>query len=104
MVHRNFEQTEEMVNNLLDMNSKIDVLEDMLVADSRDIMGPAPNLLLIHYDINQLEAYRNQTMHQAKKASVNSRSILARWFESFNTLIEAFDESMKYIARNILPL
>jgi hypothetical protein len=80
-----------MVNNLLEMNSKLDVLEDMLVADSRDIMGPAPNLLLIHYQINQLEAFRNQTMHQAKKASAKSRSALARWFERLNPLIEAFD-------------
>ena len=104
MVHRNFEQTEEMVNNLLEMNSKIDVLEDMLVADSRDIMGPAPNLLLIHYQINQLEAFRNQTMHQAKKASASSRSTLTRWFERLNTLIDAFDEYITGIARNILPL
>ena len=104
MVHRNFEQTEEMVNNLLEMNSKIDVLEDMLVADSSDIMGPAPNLLLIHYQINQLEAFRNQTMHQAKKASASSRSTLTRWFERLNTLIEAFDEYITGIARNILPL
>ena len=68
MVHRNFEQTEEMVNNLLDMNSKLDALEDMLVADNEDILGSAPNLLPMHFQINQLENFRNQTMHQAKKA------------------------------------
>ena len=31
MVHRNFEQTEEMVHNLLEMNSKLDMLEQMLL-------------------------------------------------------------------------
>jgi exocyst complex component 3 len=104
MVHRNFEQTEEMVNNLLQMNSKLDALEDMLISDSNDILGRAPNLLLIHYQINQLEAFRNQTMHQAKKASASSRSTLTRWFERLNNLIEAFDDYIMNLARNILPL
>ncbi|KAG1800150.1 exocyst complex component Sec6-domain-containing protein [Suillus variegatus] len=73
MVYRNFEQTEEMVNNLLEMNSKLDVLEELLEVESRTIIGPAPNLLPIHFHVNRLEAFRNQTMHQAKKASANSR-------------------------------
>jgi exocyst complex component 3 len=104
MVHRNFEQTEEMVLNLLDMNERLDVLEDMLDADGSDILGPAPNLLSLHYQINQLEGFRNQTMHQAKKASTSSRNTLDRWFERLNTLINAFDEYILALARNILPL
>ncbi|KAF7356676.1 Exocyst complex component Sec6 [Mycena venus] len=104
MVHRNFEQTEETVNNLLEMNSKLDALEDMLETDSRDILGPAPNLLVIHYLLNQLEAFRNQTMHQAKKASANSRSTLARYFERLNNVIEAFDQYIVGLAGNILDL
>jgi exocyst complex component 3 len=104
MVHRNFEQTEEMVNNLLDMNSRLDVLEDMLEADSQDILGPAPNLLPMHYQINQLEEFKNQTMHQAKKASSDSRNRLSMWFERLNKVIEAFDEYILALARNMLPL
>ena len=104
MVHRNFEQTEEMVNNLLEMNSRLDVLEDMLEADSQDILGPAPNLLPMHYQINQLEAFKNQTMHQAKKASADSRNRLSLWFERLNKVIEAFDEYILALARNMLSL
>jgi exocyst complex component 3 len=104
MVHRNFEQTEEMVNNLLEMDSKLDGLEDMLVADSRDILGPAPNLLMIHYQINQLEAFRNETLHQAKKASASSRNTLNRWFERLNKVVEAFDNYIIGLAANVLPL
>ncbi|KAK7030692.1 exocyst complex component Sec6 [Favolaschia claudopus] len=104
MVHRNFEQTEETVNNLLDMNDKLDVLEDMLETDSRDILGSAPNLLVIHYLLNQLEAFRNQTMHQAKKASANSRTTLTRYFERLNNVIEAFDQYIIGLASNILEL
>jgi exocyst complex component 3 len=104
MVHRNFEQTEEMVNNLLEMNSRLDLLEDMLVADSQDILGPAPNLLPMHYQINQLEEFKNQTMHQAKRASADSRNRLALWFEPLNKVIEAFDEYILALARNMLSL
>ncbi|KAL0567644.1 SNARE-binding exocyst subunit S6 [Marasmius crinis-equi] len=103
-VHRNFEQTEEMVNNLLEMNSKLTMLEDMLEEDSADILGPAPNLLVIHYILNQLETFRNQTMHQAKKASAKSRETLTRWFERLNTVIEGFDQYIIALARNVLNL
>lgn len=104
MVHRNFESTEEMVNNLLDMASRLDELEYMLGSDSREILGPAPNLLVIHYQLNQLERFRNQTMHQAKKASTDARNTLTRWFERLNKDISAFDEYVLELARNILNL
>ncbi|KAG0705592.1 exocyst complex component Sec6-domain-containing protein [Suillus ampliporus] len=104
MVHRNFEQTEEMVNNLLEINSKLDVVEELLDADSGNILGPAPNLLPIHFHINRLEAFRNQTMHQAKKASAASRQKLARMFERLNKLIEDFETYIMELARNVLPL
>lgn len=104
MVHRNFVQTEEMVNNLLDMSSKLDALEEMLARDSEDLLGPAPNILRIHYQLNKLEAFRNRTMHQAKKSSAEVRATLARWFERLSKLITAFDEYILDIARNILPI
>ncbi|KAI6101344.1 exocyst complex component Sec6-domain-containing protein [Pisolithus sp. B1] len=104
MVHRNFEQTEEMVNNLLEMNSKLDVLEEVLAADSENIIGPAPKLLSMHFQINRLEAFRNQTMHQAKQASAASRQKLIRIFERLSKLIEDFEFYVLELARNILPL
>lgn len=104
MVHRNFQQTEEMVNNLIDMNSKLDVLEDLLTEDSSDILGPAPSLLYIHHQLTQLEAFRNQTMHLSKKAKPSSRSTLLQYFERLNTFVEAFDEYIIGLARNILHL
>jgi exocyst complex component 3 len=104
MVHRNFERTEEMVLNLLDMDDKLDALEDMLDADRNDLLGPAPNLLPVHYQINQLENFRNQTMHQAKKASAESRLKLTQRFERLNVLIEAFDEYVVGLAKNMLAI
>ena len=104
MVHRNFEQTEEMVNNLLEMNSKLDMLEDMLAAESHELIGPTPNLLHIHFQINRLEAFRNQTMHQAKQASAASRQKLVQVFERLSQLIVDFESYLMDLARNTLPL
>ena len=104
MVHRNFERTEELVNNLLEMEARVGQLEEMLYQDSRDILGPATNLLAIHYLINQLESFRNETMSQAKKASAQSRASLAKWFERLNKIISAFDAYILELAQNILPL
>lgn len=104
MVHRNFEQTEEMVNNLLEMNSKLDMLETMLQSDSSNLMATAPNLLRIHYQITRLEDFRNTTMHQAKKSSNDTRNTLNRYFDRLTRLIEAFDQYLMDIARNVLPI
>ena len=104
MVHRNFQSTEDMVNNLLDMTAQLDHLEHMLASDSREIVGPAPNLLVIHFQLNQLERFRNQTMHQAKKASAQSQANLARWFARLDKLIANFDEYIVQLARNVLNL
>lgn len=104
MVHRNFEQTEEMVNNLLEMDARLDALENMLATDSQEIIGPAPNLLAIHHQLNQLEAFRNQTLHQAKKASAKAQATLKRLFERLNSVIEAFDSYILELARNILAI
>lgn len=93
-----------MVSNLLAMNSKLADVEDLLAADRADILGGSPNLLRIHHQINQLEGFRNQTMHQAKKASASSRATLTRWFERLNKVIEAFDEYILALAGNVLPL
>jgi len=104
MVHRNFERTEELVNNLLEMNARVEQLEEMLYEGTRDILGPATNLLAIHYQINQLESFRNETMSQAKKGSAGSRAALAIWFEQLNRIILAFDAYVLDLAQNILPL
>ncbi|KIY45031.1 exocyst complex component Sec6 [Fistulina hepatica ATCC 64428] len=104
MVHRNFEQTEEMVNNLLAMDTKLDKLEDMLEADAADILGPAPNLLIIHFHLQQLETFRNETMHQAKKASASSRATLTQWFGRLVNVIDGFDQYIVGLGANVLNL
>src|SRR5712691_5815863 len=93
-----------MVNNLLEMDSRLDSIEEMLVLDQSDLLGPGTNLLPVHLQLTQLESFRNETMHQAKKASAESRNNLARRFERLTGVIEAFDEYVVELSRNILLL
>ena len=104
MVHRNFEQTEDMVINLLEMDSRLDSIEEMLANDQNDPVRPGANLLPIHLQLTQLESFRNETMHQAKKASAESRNKLTRRFERLTSVIEAFNEYIVELSRNILLL
>ena len=43
-------------------------------------------------------------MHQAKKATAQSRNNLTRRFERLTGVIEAFDSYIMELSRNILPL
>ncbi|KZP01538.1 exocyst complex component Sec6 [Calocera viscosa TUFC12733] len=104
VIHRNFSLTEEMVSNLSEMYTKLATLESQLSAARDDPLGPSPHLLPMHYQITQLEAFRNQTLHQAKKASADARQTLARYFERLNGTIDAFDEYLLVLARNVLGL
>jgi len=93
-----------MVNSLLEMNSRLDGIEAMLAEDQEDLLGPAPNLLPIHLQLTQLESFRNETTHQAKKASAEARNKLTRRFERLTRVIEAFDEYFIGLCRNMLSL
>lgn len=93
-----------MVNNLLDMDGKLDSLDRMLDEDSRDPRGPNTYLLILHFQIHQLTLFRDETMHQAKKASADARSKLQQYFARLNRLIDDFDAHIVTLAKNVLPL
>ena len=103
-MHRNFAQVEEMISNLREVARRVEDLRDMLEYDQREIIGPAKYLFPMHHQLHQLEEFRNQTIHQAKKASDSSRKILARLFEPLDQLIQDFDQHFLTLCRNILPL
>lgn len=87
-IHRHFVQTLEMIENLRDMVDKIARIEDMLAAERRDPLGPARNLLAIHFHLSQLETFRNETVLQAKRAGPEARVKLDRYFERLGGTIE----------------
>lgn len=106
-VHRNFAQTVKMVNNLRSMSDKVDSLASMLDADRNQRDGPfgrSPNLLVIHFQLQQLEAFRNETLHQAKRADAAERETLVRWFEKLDQVGQEFEAWLWEIAGGVVEL
>jgi hypothetical protein len=77
-----------MIENLRDMVDKIARIEDMLAQERRDPLGPARNLLPIHFHLSQLETFRNETVLQAKRAGPDAKAKLDRYFERLGGTIE----------------
>ncbi|KAL0243991.1 hypothetical protein I308_105254 [Cryptococcus tetragattii IND107] len=106
-VHRNFAQTSKMVQNLRSMSEKVDYLSSLLDSDRNQHDGPAgpsPNLLPIHFQLQQLEAFRNETLHQAKKSNPQDRETLVKWFEKVDKVGGDFEAWLWEIAGSVVEL
>ncbi|EKD04400.1 vesicle fusion-related protein [Trichosporon asahii var. asahii CBS 8904] len=104
-VHRNFAQTAKMVEQLQSMADKVDYLGRLLDDDrSQGPISDAPHLLPIHFQLQQLESFRNETMAEAKRGNREEREILTRWFEPLDVLIKEFEGWMWELASNVVEL
>lgn len=106
-VHRNFSQTAKMVNQLQSMADKVERLGGMLRDDQMDPdapFGASPNLLPIHFQLQQLEAFRNETMHEAKRGAAEDKEILRQWFEPLDSLVTEFEAWLWEIGGNVVEL
>jgi len=96
-----------MVNNLRGMSEKVDHIASLLDSDrnQRDgPFGPSPNLLPIHFQLQQLEAFRNETLHQAKKGDQAEREILIKWFEKLDKVGSEFESWLWEISGGVVEL
>ncbi|OAV99137.1 hypothetical protein PTTG_09168 [Puccinia triticina 1-1 BBBD Race 1] len=104
-IHRNFVATAKMVEQLRDMEYKIDRMDKILAKDRASPLGDAPNLLAIHYTLSEMETFRNETVLQANRAE-NSETIrtLAGYSERLAGTIEAFESHYLHLASNLLDV
>lgn len=96
-----------MVQNLRSMSEKVDYLSSLLDSDRNQHDGPAgssPNLLPIHFQLQQLEAFRNETLHQAKKSNPQDRETLVKWFEKVDKVGGDFEAWLWEIAGSVVEL
>jgi exocyst complex component 3 len=103
-VHRRLVQTVDMVNSLREMYDKLDRIEEMLAQDRADPLGPANNLLPVHYHLTQLETFKNETTLRAKRASAESRETLDKYFQRLTGTIEAFESFYLLLAGSLLDI
>ncbi|KAI9629256.1 hypothetical protein KEM48_011105 [Puccinia striiformis f. sp. tritici PST-130] len=104
-IHRNFVATAKMVEQLRDMDYKIDRIEKLLAKDRASPLGDAPNLLAIHYTLSEMETFRNETVLQAnREGSSETIKTLAGYFERLAGTIEAFESHYLHLASNLLDI
>ncbi|RXK37654.1 hypothetical protein M231_05066 [Tremella mesenterica] len=106
-IHRNLAQVTKMVNNLRSMSDKVDHIASLLDSDKNHPMGscgPSPNLLIIHFQLQQLEGFRNETLHQAKKADAGEREVLIKLFEKLDKVGADFEGWLWELGGNIVEL
>lgn len=104
MIHRNFGQVEETVENLRQMYSKIQAIEGWLDADREDPQGPNENLIPIHSEISQLETFKNHALYQANELDQHTRETLHKHFHRLNALIEEFELHLEDLSKHILDI
>jgi exocyst complex component 3 len=93
-----------MVNSLRDMYDRLDRIEEMLAQDRSDPLGPATNLLPVHYHLTQIETFRNETLIRAKRANPEARATLDEYFERLTGTIEAFEGFYLLLAGSLLDI
>jgi hypothetical protein len=76
----------------------------MMRDDMKNIHGPAPNLLLVHYQLYKLENLRNTTMHMAKDEPLDVKVTLKQYFGRLDQVIEEFEEYLWELSRNMIHL
>jgi exocyst complex component 3 len=96
-----------MVNNLRSMSDKVDSLISLLDSDKNQpggSAGPSSNLLIIHFQLQQLEAFRTETLHPAKKAEAGERQVLVDWFAKLDRVGQEFEAWLWEIAGKVVEL
>ncbi|KAF9117597.1 SNARE-binding exocyst subunit S6, partial [Linnemannia schmuckeri] len=93
-----------LVNNFQELHQDLDRIKSMMRDDMKNILGPAPNLLLVHYQLYKLENLRNTTMHMAKDEPLDVKVTLKQYFGRLDQFIEEFEEYLWELSRNMIDL
>jgi hypothetical protein len=100
-----------MVNQLRSMSDKVEDISRMLDEDRNQIggpCGPSNNLLPIHFQLQQLETFRNETLHQARKTARDGPQgeqdlqTLTKWFERLDMVAQEYEDWLWAIAGSIV--
>ncbi|CAG8552121.1 9493_t:CDS:2 [Paraglomus brasilianum] len=103
-VHRNFVATQETINKLQEMYTKLDTIRGLLYSDRQDPTGPAKNLLLVHYQLFHMSEFKDSTMFQARNASQDVIITLQKYFQPLDDLVEVFENYLWTLTRNLIDL
>ncbi|KAG0333673.1 SNARE-binding exocyst subunit S6 [Podila horticola] len=102
--HQNFVAAQTLVNNFKELHQDLDMITARMREDKRNIFGPAPNLLMNHYQLFKLEELRNTTLHQARDEPLDVKVTLKQYFGRLDKVMEEFEEYLWELSRNMIEL
>ncbi|KAG0301218.1 SNARE-binding exocyst subunit S6 [Dissophora globulifera] len=102
--HQNFVATQTLVNNFQELHQDLDRVKSMMYADMENLLGPAPNLLMVHYQLYKLEQLRDTTLHMARDEPLDVKVTLKQYFGRLDQVIEEFEEYLWELTRNMIEL
>ncbi|KAJ3129089.1 SNARE-binding exocyst subunit S6 [Nowakowskiella sp. JEL0407] len=102
--HQNFKATKDVIDQFQRLNSLVERIQQLLDHDAKDILGPADNLLLIHYQIFQLELFRNNTMLKSQGSSGDVINTLNNYFQKVDQFAKKFEEYIWELSKNLVNL
>jgi exocyst complex component 3 len=103
-IHRNFVQTSENLDKLIKLPSQIESLAILLDSLQADLFNPRPELLAAHYQLSQLELFRNQTLQIGRSCSLEVRETLQEYFAPLDGLIKGFEEYLMSLCAHMMDL
>jgi hypothetical protein len=93
-----------LVEKFQSIGSQMTRVGKLLDEDSKISLGPAKNLLLIHYQIQQLSIFRNKILMDARGSSSDVLNILNNMFKKLDQLEYKFDLLFWELAKNTMEL
>ncbi|KAJ3321383.1 SNARE-binding exocyst subunit S6 [Boothiomyces sp. JEL0866] len=102
--HQNFTTTKSLVEKFQKINSQMTRVSKLLDDDSKRIIGHAENLLLIHYNIQQLSIFRSKILSEARGLSSDVLNTLNVMFKKLDQLEYKFESYFWELAKNSIEL
>lgn len=103
-IHRCLVQTSSMLAKFESLGKEVQDIAIVLQQHAMHLLGPAPQLLELHYKISEWETFRNETLHSAASSGAASQGELSQLFLPLDELINAFEEYFFALGANVLPL
>lgn len=103
-VRRTLVETSTLLGKLEQLPSEVHALMQLVTQYQSDIMGPAPDLLSLHFRIMQWEAFRNETLHLAAGTNASVQQQLVDMLAPLDVLLASFDTYLMMLCAHILDL
>jgi exocyst complex component 3 len=86
------------------LTDQIQRVEEYIEEESQQVLSDHPSLLMIHYQVFQLEGFRTATMYHARHSSMDVINTLNNYFQRIVDLSESFDDYVWKLAANTVTL